>query len=89
MGSLAALAFTFGFVDQIRVTFRTKNVYGLSILQWMMFAAASTIFTAYYAHLTQWMMVGVSLFGTLCCLTIISMIFKYRQVRCCWLDNAD
>jgi len=45
MGSLAALAFTVGFVDQLRMTFKTRNVDGLSVLQWVAFAAASATFT--------------------------------------------
>jgi len=53
---------------------------GLSLMQWMVFAAASTIFTAYYVHLDQWMMVTVSVFGTLCCLLIVLMIFRFRRV---------
>ena len=78
MGSLAALAFTLGFLGQLRITFKTRNVDGLSLLQWVVFAAASATFTGYYAHLDQWMMVAVSVFGTLCCLTIMAMIFRYR-----------
>jgi len=80
MGSVAALAFTIGFIDQLRLTYKTRNVDGLSLMQWMVFAAASTIFTAYYVHLDQWMMVTVSVFGTLCCLLIVLMIFRFRRV---------
>ena len=80
MGSIAALAFTLGFMGQLRVTFKTRDVDGLSLLQWVVFAAASVIFTAYYAHLDQWMMVAVSVFGTTCCITIIGMIFRFRRV---------
>ena len=80
MGSLAALAFTIGFVDQLRITFKTRNVEGVSLLQWIVFAAASSTFTAYYAHLDQWVMVAVSVFGTLCCLSIIGMILRFRRV---------
>lgn len=80
MGSMAATAFSVGFVDQIRLTWKTKNVDGLSVLQWCVFAAASGIFTAYYGHLDQWMMFSVSIFGTICCLSIVSMIFYYRKV---------
>jgi len=79
-GSLAALAFTIGFIDQIRMTHKTQDVTGLSVLQWMVFATASMIFAAYYVHLEQWMMVAVSVFGTLCCLLMLIMIFKYRRV---------
>ena len=80
LGSIAALAFTVGFMDQLRVTYKTRDVDGLSLLQWMVFAAASAIFTVYYTHLEQWMMVSVSVFGTFCCLTIIGMIFSFRRV---------
>jgi len=80
MGSMAALAFTLGFLDQVRMTFKTCNVDGLSLLQWIVFAAASATFSGYYAHLDQWMMVAVSVFGTLCCLSIIGMIFRFRRV---------
>jgi len=79
MGSLAALAFTVGFLDQLRMTYKTRNVDGLSLLQWLVFAAASAMFTAYYVHLEQWMMVVVSVFGTLCCLAILAMIMRFRK----------
>jgi len=79
MGSLAALAFTVGFVDQLRLTFKTRDVDGLSTLQWAVFAAASATFVGYYAHLDQWVMVAVSIFGTACCLLMLTMIFKYRR----------
>jgi len=78
MGSLAALAFTLGFLDQVRITFKTRNVDGISMIQWIVFAAASATFAGYYAHLDQWMMVAVSVFGTLCCLSILAMILRYR-----------
>ena len=79
-GSIAAAAFTLGFVDQLRITVQTRNVDGLSLLQWLIFASASAIFAAYYAHLEQWMMVAISIFGTLCCLALVGMIFKYRHL---------
>jgi len=79
MGSVAALAFTLGFLDQLRITYTTRDVDGLSRLQWMVFAAASAMFAAYYSHLDQWLMVAVSVFGTLCCLAILAMIFKFRR----------
>jgi len=79
MGSVAALAFTLGFLDQLRMTWKTRDVDGLSRLQWIVFAAASAMFAAYYSHLEQWLMVAVSVFGTLCCLAILAMIFKFRR----------
>lgn len=81
MGSIAAVAFSIGFVDQLRITWKTKNVDGLSLIQWCVFATASGIFTAYYGHLDQWLMCIVSLFGTSCCLLIVMMIFHYRKVE--------
>ena len=79
MGSLASVAFSLGFVDQLRVTWKTKNVEGVSLLQWCVFALASAIFAAYYGHLDQWLMLSVSVFGTVCCLSIVGMIFYYRK----------
>ncbi|MDQ6952470.1 MAG: hypothetical protein Q9M15_02975 [Mariprofundaceae bacterium] len=79
LASIAGIAFTFGFIDQIRVTYKTRNVHGLSMMQWLVFFAASAIFTAYYIHLEQWLMVIISMFGTLCCLMIVSMIVKYKE----------
>jgi MtN3 and saliva related transmembrane protein len=79
LGSLAALAFTVGFVDQLRMTIKTRDVDGISMMQWVVFTAASAIF-AYYLHLNQWVMAAVSLFGTLCCLLMLVMIFRYRRV---------
>jgi len=79
-GSLAAVAFTIGFVDQVRKTYKTRNVDGLSLVQWLVFAGASLMFTAYYIHLQQWLMVLVSAFGTVCCLLIVLMFLKYSKV---------
>jgi len=79
LGSVAALAFTVGFLGQLRLTYKTRNVDGLSRLQWVVFAAASAIFIAYYSHLNQWLMVAISVLGTLCCLAILLMIYKYRR----------
>ncbi|MFQ5344784.1 MAG: hypothetical protein ACE5DZ_02355 [Mariprofundus sp.] len=80
MGSLAAMAFTLGFLDQLRMTCKTHNVDGLSRLQWMVFATASAMFSAYYVHLNQWLMVAVSVFGTFCCLAMLAMILKFWKV---------
>jgi len=79
LASIAGISFTAGFIDQIRVTYKTRNVHGLSMVQWLVFFAASAIFTAYYIHLEQWLMVIISIFGTLCCLVIIWMIVKYKE----------
>jgi len=78
-GTIAAVAFTVGFVDQARVTFQTKDVNGLSLVQWCVFLFASTIFAAYYTHLEQYMMASVSGFGSLCCLSIVAMLLKYKN----------
>lgn len=80
MGALAASAFTIGFVDQLRVTIKSHNIDGLSLLQWAIFTAASAIFTAYYVHLEQWIMVPVSIFGTACCLMQSAMILRHRRM---------
>jgi len=80
LASIAGIAFTFAFIDQIRVTYKTHNVHGLSMMQWLIFFFSSAIFTAYYVHLEQWLMVVISLFGTFCCLIIIFMIVKYKEV---------
>jgi len=80
MGSVAALAFTVGFLDQLRMTYKTRNVEGLSLFQWLVFVLASAMFTAYYVHLNQWLMVIVSAFGTLCCLAILAMVIRFREV---------
>ncbi|MDQ6993798.1 MAG: PQ-loop domain-containing transporter [Mariprofundus sp.] len=79
MGSLAAMAFTVAFLDQVRMTYKTRDVAGLSLLQWLIFGAASAIFVAYYAHLSQWLMVVVSILGTLCCMALVTMILKFKN----------
>ena len=80
MGALAAASFTVGFVDQLRVTIKTRNVDGLSLLQWAIFTTASAIFAVYYIHLDQWIMVTVSTFGTGCCLIQSVMVLRYRRL---------
>lgn len=79
MGSVASIAFSLGFVDQLRVTWKTKNVEGVSLLQWCVFASASAIFAAYYGHLDQWLMLSVSVFGTICCFAVVVMIVHYKK----------
>ena len=79
VGSIAAMSFTIGFVDQVRVTYKTKCVEGLSFVQWLVFAIASSLFVAYYSHLEQWLMFGVSVFGSICCLAVVVMIVHYKE----------
>ncbi|WP_038250931.1 SemiSWEET family sugar transporter [Ghiorsea bivora] len=78
-GTVASVAFTVGFVGQLRTTYQTRNVEGLSLLQWLVFTMASSMFAAYYVHLEQWMMVSVSIFGAVVCLLIVLMVLKYRR----------
>jgi len=70
-----------GFVDQLRVTVKTRNVDGLSLMQWAIFTAASAIFAVYYIHLDQWIMVVISTFGTGCCLMQSAMILRLRRME--------
>ncbi|MDQ6988746.1 MAG: hypothetical protein Q9M19_02610 [Mariprofundaceae bacterium] len=79
IGSIAAMSFTIGFVDQVRVTYQTKCVQGLSLVQWVVFATASLLFVAYYGHLEQWLMLVVSVFGFACCFAVVVMIFRFRK----------
>jgi len=81
MGSCAGLFFTFGFLEQTIKSYKTRNVEGLSLIQWNIFAGTSAIFTAYYVHLDQWMLVSVSLFGTLCCTSMVYMILKFKKIE--------
>ena len=80
LGSIAALIFSVGFVDQLRVTWVTKNVDGISLFQWFVFTIASGIFTAFYIHLSQWLMAVVSFLSTICCFLIVVMVVKYRKI---------
>ena len=81
LASIAGLIFTFGFIGQLRLTWKTRDVRGLSWSQWVTFLIASAMFSAYYAHLLQFMMFAVSLFGTLCCATLLLMMFFFREKR--------
>lgn len=88
VASVAAIALTMGFVDQLRVTFKSRSAEGLSLIQWVVFAIASAVFSAYYVHLHQWLMVIISIFGTCCCLLLSAMILRWngesdaRKNRC-------
>ncbi|MDQ6961440.1 MAG: PQ-loop domain-containing transporter [Mariprofundaceae bacterium] len=79
VGSVAAVIFTVGFIDQLKVTWKSKDVDGLSQWQWFIFTIASSLFTIYYIHLEQWLMVGISAFGTLCCLSMVMMISYFKK----------
>ena len=81
--TIAALFFTLGFIDQCRMTYKTRSVEGLSLLQWVAFTAASAIFVGYYAHLHQWAMVVVSILGTFCCLALVVMIVRFDSRAGC------
>ena len=80
IGSVAAMSFTIGFVDQVRITYKTKCVEALSFVQWMIFSIASALFVVYYSHLEQWLMMGVSVFGFACCFAVVVMIFRFRKL---------
>jgi len=76
--STAGMMFNISFVTQIRMTMKTRNVEGLSFSQWAIFALGSGVFVGFYAHLNQWIMANVSLFGMLCCLSMLFMIQKFK-----------
>jgi len=76
--ALAGVIYTLGNIHQVRLTLKTRKTDGLSLPQWLMFLGASIVFTAYYAHLNQWMMVSVSVVGMACCATLSLLIIRFR-----------
>jgi len=77
--ALAGVIYTLGNIHQVRLTLQTRKTDGLSLPQWLMFLGASIVFTAYYGHLDQWMMVSVSVIGIACCATLSLLIIRFRS----------
>jgi len=79
--AFAGVTYTVGNIHQVRLTLKTQRADGLSLPQWLLFLGTSIVFTAYYAHLNQWMMVSVSVIGTACCATLSLLIIRFRVAK--------
>jgi len=77
--AFAGIIYTVGNIHQLRLTLKTRKTDGLSLPQWLMFLGASTVLTAYYAHLELWLMFSVSVIGTACCAMLSILIVRFRS----------
>jgi len=80
--SVGAMFFNVGlFTQASRIYNDSSLVFGQVLLQWALFTIASFIFVAYYIHLAQYIMAGVSTLGALCCLYISYKIISYKPIQ--------
>jgi len=79
VATVCSVSVVAGLVDQVRITLKSKDVSSISVFQWMVFLAASTVFSLYYIHLEQYMMSFVSAFNVFLCSSMVFMFFLYKN----------
>jgi len=77
--SLAAIVFNLGYVIQLAKTLKSKDVSGLSILQWIGFSFGSFAYLGFYIDIEQWALSFLALFGLACCMSMVVMIFLFKK----------
>jgi len=75
----AAMLFNASFISQVRITYKNRDVQGLSLSQWLGFAIGTMVFIGFYANLHQWLMVSVSVLGLVCTISMCLMIIRFRR----------
>lgn len=77
-GFAAAILTTFSFVPQAWLTFRTKDVSGVSLGMYSVFAAGVALWLVYGLMLQAWPVVMANVVTLALALTILGMKLRYR-----------
>ena len=78
IGYLAALLTTCSFVPQAWLTFRTRDVKGISLGMYMVFACGVALWLAYGVMLAAWPIVIANTITLALALGILAMKLRYR-----------
>lgn len=81
IGSLAACLTTLSFVPQAWLTFKTRDVSGVSLLMYSVFTVGVALWLAYGLLLRSWPMVIANAITLLLALMILAMKLVYRRPR--------
>ena len=80
IGSLAACLTTVSFVPQAWLTFRTRDVSGVSLLMYSVFTVGVALWLAYGVLLRSWPMVIANAITLVLALMILAMKLVYRRL---------
>ena len=80
IGSLAACLTTVSFVPQAWLTFRTRDVSGVSLMMYSVFTAGVALWLAYGVLLRSWPMVIANAITLVLALMILAMKVVFRRL---------
>ena len=80
IGSLAACLTTVSFVPQAWLTFKTRDVSGVSLLMYTVFTVGVALWLAYGLLLRSWPMVIANAITLVLALMILAMKLVYRRL---------
>ena len=80
IGSLAACLTTVSFVPQAWLTFKTRDVSGVSLLMYSVFTVGVALWLAYGLLLRSWPMVVANAITLVLALMILAMKLVYRRL---------
>ena len=80
IGSLAACLTTLSFVPQAWLTFKTRDVSGVSLLMYSVFTVGVALWLAYGLLLRSWPMVIANAITLVLALMILAMKLVYRRL---------
>ena len=81
IGTLAACLTTFSFVPQAWLTFKTRDVSGVSLVMYSVFTVGVALWLAYGALLGSWPMVVANAITLVLALLILAMKLVYGRRR--------
>ena len=81
IGTLAACLTTLSFVPQAWLTFKTRDVSGVSLLMYSVFTVGVALWLAYGVLLRSWPMVIANTITLVLALMILAMKLVYRRLR--------
>ena len=81
IGSLAACLTTLSFVPQAWLTFKTRDVSGVSLAMYSVFTVGVALWLAYGLLLRSWPMVIANAITLVLALMILGMKLVYRRLR--------
>jgi len=79
MAAIAAFTFNLSYLAQVRMTYDSRDVTGVSTMQWVGFTFGTLAFLGFYINMGKWMMVSVTLGGLFCCMYMLGMLVVFRS----------
>jgi MtN3 and saliva related transmembrane protein len=79
IGYFAAVLTTISFVPQVWQTFRTRDVSGISLGMYLVFATGVSLWLAYGVLVTAWPIVAANAVTLALALSILAMKLRYRR----------